>query len=128
MLTKALLCIYILLPSFPPSPPSLQNWPSSPSASTAGLKHSTSSTKENITHLPPSLPSLPSLPQDLAIRLLPFRVDGGAQAFNLVKEGEEIDWVALAKGRHNYKERLERGEVTALSPSLESSVLASAAA
>ena len=76
----------------------------------------------------PSLPFLPSLPQDLAIRLLPFRVDGGAQAFNLVKEGEEIDWVALAKGRHNYKERLERGEVTALSPSLESSVPASAAA
>jgi hypothetical protein len=72
--------------------------------------------------------SLPPSPQDLAIRLLPFRVDGGAQAFNLVKEGEEIDWVALAKGRHNYKERLERGEVTALSPSLEPSIPASAAA
>ena len=74
--------------------------------------------------LPPSLPS----PQDLAVRLLPFRVDRGAQSYNLVQEGEEIDWAALAKGRHHYKEKLERGEVTALSPSLDASIPASAAA
>jgi len=78
--------------------------------------------------LPPPLP--PSLPswQDLAIRLLPFRVDRGSQSYNLIQEGEEIDWAALAKGRHYYKEKLERGEVTALSPSIDTSTPASAAA
>jgi hypothetical protein len=70
--------------------------------------------------LPPSLTHslthslTPSLPQDLAIRLLPYRVDSGAQSYKQVEEGQEIDWGALAKGRHVYKERLERGEVTAL--------------
>ncbi|GAB5037074.1 gtp-binding protein [Nannochloropsis oceanica] len=57
------------------------------------------------------------VPQDLAIRLLPFRVDRGSQSYNLVQEGEEIDWAALAKGRHYYKEKLERGEPSSSSSS-----------
>ena len=54
------------------------------------------------------------VPQDLAVRLLPYRVDAGAQAYQQLEQGEEIDWVALAKGRHTYKQRLQRGEVVAL--------------
>jgi hypothetical protein len=42
-------------------------------------------------------------------------VDAGARAHHELAAGEEIDWVALAKGRHTYKQRLQRGEVTALS-------------
>lgn len=55
--------------------------------------------------------------QDLAFKLLPYRVDAGARAHHERAAGEEIDWAALAKGRHTYKQRLQRGEVTALSAS-----------
>jgi len=48
------------------------------------------------------------VPSDLAIRLLPFRVDEAGQAFADKKEGAEIDWVALAKGRHEYAEQIKK--------------------
>lgn len=44
-------------------------------------------------------------------------MDAGARAHHERAAGEEIDWAALAKGRHTYKQRLQRGEVTALSAS-----------
>lgn len=65
-------------------------------------------------HNPPTQNPKPKR-QDLAFKLLPHRVDAGARAHHERAAGEEIDWVALAKGRHTYKERLQRGEVTALS-------------
>lgn len=41
-------------------------------------------------------------------------MDAGARQHHERQAGEEIDWAALAKGRHTYMERLQRGEVTAL--------------
>jgi hypothetical protein len=38
----------------------------------------------------------------------------GAKTFQQMDEGAEIDWVALAKGRHEYKEKVKRGEVSTL--------------
>lgn len=38
----------------------------------------------------------------------------GAKTFQQMDEGAEIDWVALAKGRHQYKEKVKRGEVSTL--------------
>lgn len=65
---------------------------------------------------PPTIPRSPNKnTQDLAFKLLPYRVDAGARAHHERAAGEEIDWAALAKGRHTYKERLQRGEVAALS-------------
>jgi hypothetical protein len=31
-----------------------------------------------------------------------------------MKAGEEVDWQALGKGRHEYREKVERGEVGSL--------------
>jgi hypothetical protein len=54
------------------------------------------------------------VPHDLATKLLPYRIDEGAKLFQQLDAGAEIDWVALAKGRHEYKEKVKRGEVGAL--------------
>jgi hypothetical protein len=41
-------------------------------------------------------------------------VDEGARAFKEREAGAEIDWAALAKGRHDYIKKVDRGEVSAL--------------
>ena len=123
------------------------------------------------------------VPQDLAIKLLPYRVDEGASAYKevggwkvdpfslhrrlwaltyrvgvvtsakpdgrakldmrldgsnpkpdpdpdlllwlvwQVEEGEVVDWLALAKGRHTYIAKLQRGEVKALTNAAADMVL-----
>lgn len=72
---------------------------------------------------PPLNTTPKSTQQDLAFKLLPYRVDAGARAHHERAAGEEIDWAALAKGRHTYKQRLQRGEVTALSSSSPSAAV-----
>lgn len=80
------------------------------------------------------------VPQDVAMKLLPYRVDdgewgrrtrlrwnvlsgsrarpecmtAGAKAYKSMDRGAEIDWVALAKGRHDYVTKVKRGEVISL--------------